>query len=49
VRIWWIMSLAIGFGVLYKRKTAPIAATLLALYAAIALLGAAVMTSLSGV
>ena len=48
VRIWWLISLAIGLGVLYQRRTAPIAGVLLALYGAIALLMAGVMTSLSG-
>jgi hypothetical protein len=47
-RIWWIVSLAIGFGVLYKRRTGPIAGTMLALYAVFAVVVAAVMTSLSG-
>jgi hypothetical protein len=36
-RIWWIVNLAIGMAVLYKRRTAPIATTMLVLYAAIAL------------
>ena len=35
--IWWMVSLAIGLGVLYKRRTAPIATTLLVVYAVIAL------------
>jgi hypothetical protein len=47
-RIWWIVSLAIGFGVLYKRRTGPIAGTMLAIYAVFAVVVAAVMTSLSG-
>ncbi len=47
-RIWWIVSLAIGLGVLYKRKTGPIAGVLLALYVAFALIAAAVMTALAG-
>ena len=46
--IWWIVSLAIGLGVLYGRKTAPIAATILALYVAFALIVAAVLSALSG-
>lgn len=49
IRIWWLVSLAIGFGVLYKRRTAPIAGGVLALYLALALIAAAVMASLSGV
>lgn len=47
-RIWWIVSLAIGMGVLYKRRTAPIATSLLVLYAVIALSIAAVGVALSG-
>jgi hypothetical protein len=47
-RIWWIVSLAIGFGVLYKRRTGPIAGTMLGIYLVIAVAIAAVMTSLSG-
>jgi hypothetical protein len=47
-RIWWIVSLAIGIGVLYKRRTAPIAWSLLGVYAAIALVGATVLTMLAG-
>ena len=47
-RIWWIVSLAIGFGVLYKRKTGPIAWTLLAVYLIIVLIFAGVRTALSG-
>jgi hypothetical protein len=47
-RVWWIVSLAIGFGVLYKRRTAPIAWSFLALYAVISLVVAGVMTALSG-
>ncbi len=35
--IWWIVNLAIGLGVLYKRRTAPIATTMLVVYGAIAL------------
>jgi hypothetical protein len=47
-RIWWIVSLAIGFGVLYKRRTSPIAWTLLAVYLIIVLIVAGVRTALSG-
>ncbi len=46
--IWWIVSLAIGLGALYKRKTAPIAWSLLAVYFSIALIVAAVMTAFAG-
>ena len=47
-RIWWIVSLAIGFGVLFRRKTGPIAVTMLALYGLIAVTLAGIMTALSG-
>ena len=35
--IWWIVSLSIGIGVLYKRRTGGIATSLLGVYVAIAL------------
>jgi hypothetical protein len=47
-RIWWLVNLAVGLAVLYKRKTGPIAASLLAAYGVIALVIAGVMTALSG-
>lgn len=47
-RIWWTVSLAIGFGVLYKRRTAPIAWSFLAVYAVVALGVASVMSARSG-
>jgi len=34
--VWWVVVLAIGFGVLYKRRTGPIAVTFFVLYALIA-------------
>lgn len=42
--IWWIIVLAIGLAVLYRRKTQPIAITLFAVYAVIAVGIAAVMS-----
>jgi hypothetical protein len=47
-RIWWLISLAIGFAVLYRKRTGPIAASFLAVYGAIAVAIAAVLTALSG-
>jgi hypothetical protein len=47
-RIWWIVSLSIGLGVLYKRKTGPIAWSLLGLYIILVLIIAGVRTALSG-
>jgi hypothetical protein len=49
VLVWWLLSLAIGLGVLYRRRTAPIATSLLAIYVAIGLTIAAVKTASSGV
>ena len=36
--LWWMVVLAIGLGVLYKRRTGPIATTFIGLYIVIALL-----------
>jgi hypothetical protein len=47
-QIWWILSLAIGLGVLYRRRSGPIAAAILAFYALFALAAAGLMTALSG-
>jgi hypothetical protein len=46
--IWWFVSLAIGLGVLFRKRTGPIAITMLGLYAAIALVIAGVQSALSG-
>ena len=46
--IWWLLALAIGLGVLYRRRTQPIATALLGVYAIIALGIAAVMSGLGG-
>jgi hypothetical protein len=42
--IWWVIVLAIGLGVLYRRRTQPIAITLFAVYAVIAIGIAAFMS-----
>lgn len=47
-QVWWLVSLAIGFGVVYRKRTGPIATTLLIVYAAIVLVVAAIRTALSG-
>jgi hypothetical protein len=47
VFIWWIVSVAIGLGVLYRRRTGPIATTLLAIYVAIGVVIAAVQSAVS--
>ncbi len=46
--IWWFINLAIGVGVLYKKRTAPIAWGFLAVYLVIALAIAGVMRAFSG-
>jgi hypothetical protein len=46
--VWWMVSLSIGMGVLYKRRTAPIAAMLLGVYVLIGLGIALVRAMLSG-
>jgi len=40
--LWWLTSLAIGLGVLYKKRTQPIATTLIIIYVAIGLVIAAI-------
>lgn len=47
-RIWWVINLAIGLGVLYKRKTGPIAWAMFVVYAVIVLCYAGVRTAFSG-
>jgi hypothetical protein len=47
-RVWWLVNLAIGAAVLYKRKSGPIAWTLLGLYVVFALIVAAVLTAFAG-
>jgi hypothetical protein len=46
--IWWMLSLAIGMGVLYRKRTAPIAGTLFAVYVAIGIIIAAIKTASTG-
>ena len=48
IRVWWFVSLSIGLAVLYRRRTGPIAVTLLVVYAVIALVVAAIQSALSG-
>ena len=48
IYVWWIVSVSIGMGVLYRRRTGPIATTLLIVYAVVALVIAAVRTALAG-
>ena len=46
--IWWMLSLAIGLGVLYRKRTGPIAITLFAVYVAIAVIIAAIKSASTG-
>ena len=46
--VWWIVVLAIGMAVLYRRRTAPIAISLLGVYAVIAIVIAVVKSRLGG-
>ncbi len=46
--IWWVIVLAIGLGVLYRRRTQPIALGLFGVYAVIAVVAAVVMSRLGG-
>jgi len=46
--IWWIVSLAIGLGVLYRKRTAPIATTLMVIYVVIGAAIAGIKTVMSG-
>jgi hypothetical protein len=48
VYIWWIVSLSIGLGVLFRRRTGSIATSILIVYAAIALIIAAIKTAAAG-
>jgi len=48
IYVWWIISLAIGLGVLYRRRTGPIATTLLIVYVSIGAIIAAIKTATSG-
>ncbi len=46
--IWWLLVMAIGLGVLYRRKTAPIFWSFMGVYVVIALVIALVMRGASG-
>lgn len=46
--IWWVMVLAIGLAVLYRRRTQPVALTLFVIYAVIALCIAGVRSWMGG-
>jgi len=46
--IWWLVSLAIGLGVLYKKRTTPIATSLIVIYVVIGVVIAAIKTAAAG-
>ena len=46
--IWWAINVSIGFAVLYRKRTGPIATTLIVIYVTIGLVIAAVKTALAG-
>jgi hypothetical protein len=46
--LWWVLAMAIGLAVLYRRRTQPIATGLFVVYAVIALGAAAIMSRLGG-
>jgi hypothetical protein len=46
--VWWVLVLAIGLGVLYRRRTQGIAVGLFSVYAVIAVVVAAIMSRLGG-
>jgi len=48
VFVWWMLSLSIGLGVLYRKRTGPIANTMFAIYVAIALVIAAIKSASTG-
>jgi Yip1 domain len=45
--LWWLVSLAIGLGVLYKKRTTPIATSLIGVYVVIGVVIAAIKTAVS--
>ena len=47
-QIWWIVSLSIGLAVLYRKRTGPVATTMIVIYVTIALIIAAIKTAVSG-
>ncbi len=46
--VWWVVSLSIGLGVLFKRRTGPIASTMLGIYVVVALVYALIRTAFAG-
>ena len=48
IYIWWMVSLSIGLGVVYRRRTAPIATTVIAIYVVIGIVVAVIKTAAAG-
>ena len=46
--VWWVVVLAIGLAVLYKRRTGPVALSLLGAYVGIAAIIAVIMRAFAG-
>jgi len=46
--LWWAISLAIGLGVLYKKRTGPIATSIIVVYVAIGVIIAAFKAAVAG-
>jgi hypothetical protein len=46
--IWWLLLLALGVGIVYRRRAVTVAAGLLGVYAGVAVLLAVAMTALGG-
>jgi hypothetical protein len=46
--VWWVVVLAVGLAVLYKRRTGPVALSLLGAYVGIAVIIAVVMRAFAG-
>jgi hypothetical protein len=46
--VWWVVVLAVGLAVLYKRRTGPVALSLLGAYVGIAIIIAVVMRAFAG-
>ncbi len=46
--VWWMVSLSIGLGVLYRKRTGPIAMSVLVVYVVIALVVAAARSAVAG-
>jgi hypothetical protein len=49
IYLWWMLSLSIGLGVLYRKRTGPIATTMIIVYVVIGVIIAAIKTASTGV